>query len=336
MVAYIRQLVCIPLISLLAVGMLAACDDQQRPEAVENLTTTPASSVATSSSESTATPTPQPTATSPVGFGPGTYQVGKDIQPGIYAGRAGTGTLDSCYWERLSGATGDFSDLIANSNASGQFYVEILDTDKYFKTDCTVVPLEDWPTPHEPLTKIDPGTYIIGRDISPGTYVGRAGTGTLDSCYWERLSGATGDFSDLIANSNASGQFYVEILDTDKYFKTDCVLEIDLDASLGTTIGSDTWDGLVVSPEERCSTYDPDDYPYPQSVEQQIVDSMGGIIYGPYTGMWFGSTSETDIEHIVARSEAHDSGLCATDAATRRQFASDLINLTLASPRLRQ
>ena len=138
MVAYIRQLVCIPLISLLAVGMLAACDDQQRPETVENLTTTPASSVATSSSESMATPTPQPTATSPVGFGPGTYQVGKDIQPGIYAGRAGTGTLDSCYWERLSGAAGDFSDLIANSNASGQFYAKILDTDKYFMTDCVL------------------------------------------------------------------------------------------------------------------------------------------------------------------------------------------------------
>ena len=34
---------------------------------------------------------------------------------------------------------------------------------------------------------------------------------------------------------------------------------------------------------------------------------------------------------IVARSEAHDSGLCATDAATKRQFASDLLNLTLAS-----
>ena len=59
---------------------------------------------------------------------------------------------------------------------------------------------------------------------------------------------------------------------------------------------------------------------------------MGGIIYGPYTGTWFASTSETDIEHIVARSEAHDSGLCAADAATRRRFASDILNLTLASP----
>ena len=46
----------------------------------------------------------------------------------------------------------------------------------------------------------------------------------------------------------------------------------------------------------------------------------------------FASTSETDIEHIVARSEAHDSGLCAADAATRRRFASDILNLTLASP----
>ncbi len=96
--------------------------------------------------------------------------------------------------------------------------------------------------------------------------------------------------------------------------------------------GSDVWRGLVVAPEDRCSPYDSDDYPYSQSVERRIVADMGGIFYGPYTGMWFDSTSETDIEHIVARSEAHDSGLCAANAAMRRRFASDLINLTLASP----
>ena len=99
-----------------------------------------------------------------------------------------------------------------------------------------------------------------------------------------------------------------------------------------STMDTGVWRGLVVAPEDRCSPYEPDDYPYAQSVEQQIVASMDGIIYSPYTGAWFESTSETDIEHIVARSEAHDSGLCAADATTRRQFASDLINLTLASP----
>ena len=35
-----------------------------------------------------------------------------------------------------------------------------------------------------------------------------------------------------------------------------------------------------------------------------------------------------------ARSEAHDSGLCAADLATRRRFATDLLNLTLAGPRV--
>ena len=38
------------------------------------------------------------------------------------------------------------------------------------------------------------------------------------------------------------------------------------------------------------------------------------------------------IEHMVAASEAHDSGLCARDRATRARFASDLRNLTLAAP----
>ena len=60
---------------------------------------------------------------------------------------------------------------------------------------------------------------------------------------------------------------------------------------------------------------------------------LGGV-YSPYTCETFDSTGETDIEHIVARSEAHDSGLCAADANTRTGFARDLINLTLASPAL--
>ena len=57
-------------------------------------------------------------------------------------------------------------------------------------------------------------------------------------------------------------------------------------------------------------------------------------MYAPYTGTCFASTTETDIEHIVAASEAHDSGLCARDAATKVRFARDLRNLTLASPRV--
>ena len=38
------------------------------------------------------------------------------------------------------------------------------------------------------------------------------------------------------------------------------------------------------------------------------------------------------IEHMIARSEAHDSGLCAATNAERRRFATDPLNLTLAAP----
>ena len=59
-----------------------------------------------------------------------------------------------------------------------------------------------------------------------------------------------------------------------------------------------------------------------------------GAVYGPYTGTCFESTRQTDIEHIVAASEAHDSGLCAADPATKARFSRDLRNLTLASPQV--
>ncbi len=66
---------------------------------------------------------------------------------------------------------------------------------------------------------------------------------------------------------------------------------------------------LVAAPENLCSPYDSDSYPYSQSVEAQIVARMGVRIYGPYSGATLSSTRETDIEHILAKSEAHDSGL---------------------------
>lgn len=94
------------------------------------------------------------------------------------------------------------------------------------------------------------------------------------------------------------------------------------------------WRGLTVAPENRCSDYDSDDYRYPQSVELEIIAAMDGRIYGPYSGRTFGSRKETDIEHIVARSEAHDSGLCDRSPEARKAFARDLLNLTLAAPRL--
>lgn len=72
-----------------------------------------------------------------------------------------------------------------------------------------------------------------------------------------------------------------------------CILLFSLSISI-TASGQDKWRGLVVSPENRCSPYDKKkQYPYSQSVEDTIVQLMGGVVYGPYTGRYFASDSET-------------------------------------------
>ena len=53
-----------------------------------------------------------------------------------------------------------------------------------------------------------------------------------------------------------------------------------------------------------------------------------------YTGIMFNNLKESDIEHIVSLSEAHDSGMCGASKAEMKLFARDLINLTLSTPKV--
>ena len=126
----------------------------------------------------------------------------------LYRGKAGTGFL------KLLGkaqASGEFSDILANDNAEGQFYIELLSTDAYLKVDCEITPLESLPKPDMPPSAIEVGTYLVGRDIVPGTYRGRAGSGIFNSCYWARLRDLTGGSDSIINNDNAEGQFFVAV-----------------------------------------------------------------------------------------------------------------------------
>ena len=110
-------------------------------------------------------------------------------------------------------------------------------------------------------------------------------------------------------------------------------LALGFAGQLSFSESGEEWRGLVVAPEERCIPYNADEYSYPQSVEPQIADRLGGV-YSPYTCEMFGELTETDIEHIVARSEAHDSGLCSALPERKREFARDILNLTLSAPHL--
>ena len=98
--------------------------------------------------------------------------------------------------------------------------------------------------------------------------------------------------------------------------------------------GGEKWRGLTVEeelqPSQDCSTYREEEYTYQRDdLLDLLIDRMEGI-YSPYTRRVFSHNGDVDIEHIVSRKQAHYSGLCQKEAEKRTQFASDLINLTLA------
>jgi hypothetical protein len=126
--------------------------------------------------------------------GDGTYRVGTQIRPGLYKA---TGTGSGCYWERLSGFSGSFSQINANHFGTARTYVQILPGDVGFRSNgCgswTTVP-----SVGAKSTRITTdGTYRVGIDILPGTYYGY---GAGQSCYWATLSGFRGEFDDIIDN----------------------------------------------------------------------------------------------------------------------------------------
>ncbi len=207
------------LVPTLILLVLVSCSGQSPMEATESPDTAGLSSPPTFPAS-----TPKPTETPSIR--PGTYAVGQDIDPGTYVGIAGTGVLDTCYWARLQGVSGALDDILANGNAMGQFYIEVLEGDGYLETRCQITSLAAWPEPSELPESLQPGTYLVGRDIAAGTYRGEAGEEVLDWCYWARLNGVTGELKDVAANHNATGgPFYVEVLDTDYALTTTCDLE---------------------------------------------------------------------------------------------------------------
>lgn len=68
---------------------------------------------------------------------------------------------------------------------------------------------------------VEAGTHVIGKDMMPGLYQGRAGT---DSCYWARLKDLLGGLDSILANSNSEGQFYIRVRDGDYALETHCPL----------------------------------------------------------------------------------------------------------------
>ncbi|TQF69120.1 hypothetical protein FK531_10135 [Rhodococcus spelaei] len=58
------------------------------------------------------------------------------------------------------------------------------------------------------------GIFLVGKDINPGTY---RNSGT-NGCYWQRSSGTSGDFDEILANGNENGPAVVTIQASDVAF----------------------------------------------------------------------------------------------------------------------
>ena len=117
-------------------------------------------------------------------------------------------------------------------------------------------------------------------------------------------------------------------------------LGVILGLALGFCIGKvlevsahDSYRGLTVAPENRCSPYHVDDYHYTNKLEDKLAEIVGAP-FSPYDNVVYDSWHQMDIEHVVARSEAHDSGLCSADKETRHKFATDMLNISTASAKV--
>lgn len=169
----------------------------------------------------------------PEGIEDGVWKVGDEVAPGVYHSAGSSG----CYWARLSGFSGELDDLEANDFGSEKMIVEILPSDEGFESkSCALwVPLEHHLNVTEddrPYDDFGAGAFVVGDEIDPGLW--RASGGS--TCYWERLSGFTGDLDHIEANDNPSGQVIVEVKEMDQGFSSSgCGTWISLDLHLEET-----------------------------------------------------------------------------------------------------
>ncbi|MCF6139543.1 hypothetical protein [Pseudalkalibacillus berkeleyi] len=145
-------------------------------------------------------------------FDSGMYEVGSDIQPGIYYNPDG-----GVYVDRLKGFSGQLEDIIANANPMGPWYIEVKDSDKgvTFKSSGWRLFDDTEKEKHEIKTSFGDGVHIVGIDIEPGKYK-LDGSGT----YWARLKGVSMELGDVIANGNPDGATIVTIAESDFAFQS--------------------------------------------------------------------------------------------------------------------
>ncbi len=150
---------------------------------------------------------PPPTTTVPLEtFGDGTWIVGRDISEGTYRTAASKGL---CYGARLFGFSGELDDIIANEIDTESLIVTIMSSDAGFESSrCHTWTNGMTPCTSSPTSGFGDGYWLIGDEVAPGLW---RNSGSADTCYWERLSGFSWEFEDIITNGLSTSIQTVQI-----------------------------------------------------------------------------------------------------------------------------
>jgi hypothetical protein len=108
------------------------------------------------------------------------------------------------------------------------------------------------PTP-VPYAHFGDGTFVVGKDIQPGTYRTREAS---PGCYYARLKGFGGTVDDIIANDNTDYPAIVTISRTDKGFESENCGTWTKDLSAITHSKTSFGDGMyIVGTDIKPGTY---------------------------------------------------------------------------------
>jgi hypothetical protein len=135
------------------------------------------------------------------------------------------------------------------------------------------------------------GTYIVGKDIKPGTYRTRTASA---GCYWARLSGFGGSLKEIIANQNTDAPEVVTIDAGDKGF---------------TSQGCDTWTADLSRITQSKTSFDEGTYIVNTDIKPGTYKSSGGsgCYYARLSG--FGGV----LDNIIANNNTDSSAVVTID-----------------------
>ena len=172
-----------------------------------------------------ALPTPErdpcPVERGPIAPG-GPYPVCEEVAPGVYRGKP---SEDSpCLWARINSLNADLDSIIATRMHESPFYVEILESDASFTTECDLVPLElvEYPVPL--LPSVPPGMYLVEKDIGPGQYEGEPAEDLF--CFWQRLNDFREEDDSTIEWDIPGDAYVVEVAPSDYAVEFACHVEL--------------------------------------------------------------------------------------------------------------